>query len=746
MSTNLSSQTLGRNRLATVGNSAPAPSVMPSEPLMESNSHEDRIGGLPTTYKTVKTIERVQHSPIFTEIHQQSSPAGKKLLSDASVSLDKFKTILTEKNAGDHFQKMIASSMQASKHTDLDKLKRSGSSADFRKSLSFTGSSIVAVIQKIVTSSEFRNGMKQLVNILLEIFRLNFGDVSPTAAVDKVVDSLGSTIENSSSSNNDTTNGNNSTTESNVPTESLQQERTRSTGVPRELAPTTSNDNNNDSMIPRSVRDGTYKGKTGIIEVPEDMRTELVEKLKSVVQSFSGREDYQKALDDLLDSMENLARTSTSYASTVKSKGKESVSEADTEWRNALDEARQFLDNLSSSSSFTSILTAIRTFLNDIMSDQDVFPQVRRWWDLIRSVLKNPQYTENHEFKNELQELTENTKGLFTGTHRDNASQVYNTATDYLRGIRDDPTNKDLADSLSTIWADMFLDADGNVVLKKDLLVDLSHAMEILSKKIESITLPPIQRSDDKMDLSISNLQLQCTGLIPKDFHVAFSSNIDIQNLRLDSQIHVSVSQIQIQAHNAHFSLAKKGFSRWRETGDADFAVRGSGLSASLTFAPYVSMDERGMSLTECKVHMGKLRLVLSNTQKHPVWFYSLARWIVQPILKRAICASIEDNIRKLVDPHYDSGNGGDSGTTTVTPAPGPSPTTDVTNSSTTTTDSATAPFKSYFKTMREKMSHIKDSVNVTKSGPSNSTTTTETATGTIQRVSSNNVGSSSSA
>jgi hypothetical protein len=129
-----------------------------------------------TTEEAVHAIDQFKSSGTKREMTGKVSDTGKRIMDDLDNIAGKTQHLLTEKNAGEHFQQMILHAKRATEMTNLQPLKAgSSSSQDVRKSLSFSYSSIVSAVTLIVKSAEFRGSMRELLNIILEIIKFNMG-------------------------------------------------------------------------------------------------------------------------------------------------------------------------------------------------------------------------------------------------------------------------------------------------------------------------------------------------------------------------------------------------------------------------------------------------------------------------------------------------------------------------------------------------------------------------------------------
>ena len=630
---------------------------------------------LPSTESAVDALEHVKTSRTSGEIRNELSDTGKKILDDVNVVLSTTQKMLTEKNAGDDFQKMMRHSKRATDLTNMEKLKSvKGQGSDVKYNMSFSYSSIVSIVKLLVSSSEFRRAAKELVETLVDILKYNLGDSSEETLNQSrnALDSLNADITEANNRDKGTRETLHSivdkvadTVETVVPEETRQNLKERAKNEKNEIQ---EGNKSKRSAARQAVSETmeTMKGKASSMEMTDEHRDLLISRLKQNLKAFQYREDFQRSVDDLIHGLEGLFESTKTYAANQKGKGKDIVpSEAEVEWKEASSHAQNLIENIFGGNSISSVISSIRSFITDLQNDSDLFDKFKRWKEFIQRLIKDPNFVDSDQFRVEARDLADSTKGSLNDHYRGQGEVIVEDMQHFLTGITEDPTNQEFFDSFRQLWNDALFDEYGNLTMKRELASDLSHVLPILSDKIMWIPLPRFEHDDEKVFFQMDDVILQCSGLIPKHFKYRVKLEGDLVVPEVRGDVGVNLSHIQAKSNNITFSLRiKRGFWKFlSDSGKIDFDVYGNGLSFDLNFVPWYQQGEKGLETSRCDIHIDKLRLRLYNTRHD--FLFKMFRPIIQKIVKKQIENLVSKNLRKFIEHGYDSGSGVGEGSST---------------------------------------------------------------------------------
>ena len=145
---------------------------------LRNTMHRVSQGDLPSNQETVGVIASIQDSPALMQARSEMTPQGQKLVDDAVRVLEDLKLVINDKNEGDHLQQAIKHSKTA---VELSNLKAVGSTQAgvdmhlYKSTFVELINAIVELGKLLVTSSEFRNAMSNLADILRDIVNVNTG-------------------------------------------------------------------------------------------------------------------------------------------------------------------------------------------------------------------------------------------------------------------------------------------------------------------------------------------------------------------------------------------------------------------------------------------------------------------------------------------------------------------------------------------------------------------------------------------
>lgn len=616
---------------------------------------------LPSTDDTIRGLEHIKNSPTHQEIESAMSPTGKRLVKDVDGVITVAQKLLHEKNEGDHFQQMLLHAKRAADLTDRETMKTmKGQGGQLTSNLSFSYSSFIDIVKMLISSSEFRSIAKSIISALMDIFKYNMGDSSVNKNALKDARDNFSSVAKGEQSGRDAAHGIVDVVSDTV--DAVVPDRVREevgSSVQPHMSDAAAGDKRKREAMRDAARDSyqAMKNRAYQMEVPQEYKDMLITNLKDSLMAVQKRPDFQKALDNFFQGISNVFESSKDYSKNQLHKGKAVLrqSEAEQEWKTAFDHARILIENIFNSNSLWDVIKAIRVFVEDIQSDNHLLAWFQGWKNFIHAVLRNPEYIESDMFKTEARELADQTNKLVSDRYRGHANEVFDQIKTFMSGAAEDPTNREFIDALRKLWSDACLDDEGNLVLKRELIRDIPRVVSMLSQKMAYIPLPRVEYDTPDSYFLMDNVILNCSGLIPTHMEMDILVRTDLSIPELVSYLTMRVSQIQISAQNVDFSIRKKnGIIRFSETGHMDFSIYGNGLSAELTFVPYIENTDhgvdKGLDLERCNVSIDALDINIYDTERHRLR-YKLFKKPIQKIAKKFISRMISENLTKLLDP-----------------------------------------------------------------------------------------------
>lgn len=633
---------------------------------------------LPPTQDAVDAIERVKTGSTHQQIESQLSTGGKQVLKDLDNVLTIGQKLMTEKNRDDLLQQMVLHAKKATDLSNKEALKSmKGKGTELKLNVSDAYTKFINVVKLLISSGEFRSAMKGLVSVLMDIFKFNMGG----GLLD--VENVRQSSEDVRQEFHGVMTGDNSardaahrtvdiiadTTNKMVP-DSIKEDI--SSSVRPHVDDAAEGSLSKSEATRRGIRDtfDVVKSRMGNMQVSDQHKEELFNRLRSNMLKFQARQDYKNALNDLFTAMNNVLETSKSYSKDQIDKGKMAVmeSDADKEWKAAFDQARQLVENIFNGKSLSSIIDAVKTFAKDIREDNLLLAWFQGWKNFVQKMLSDEEFVQSDRFRNEAKQLSEQTTTVLRDKYRDHATNMVNEFKNFITGIAEDPSNKEFMESIRKLWADVCLDDNGNLTFKRELLDDVARVIPILADKVAYLPLPRIDYDGPDYSCMMNNVVLKCNGVIPTHVNVNMQIGTDLSVPEIDSQVTLSFSHVQVSAQEIEFEVRKKTrFFKFHEHGQLNFDIRNRGLSAELVFQPWLQKThdgtQKGLDLKTCNVKIDGFRLHIYNADNHHL-LYTLFKGMIAKMVKRTLQRTISDNLRQLLDPNAppkDSGTDGKS-------------------------------------------------------------------------------------
>jgi hypothetical protein len=633
----------------------------------------------PSTDSVVESLEHMKESPTNASVDEKMSDTGKRVHHDILNLSTATQRLIAEKNRdetrhrNDLLQNMIAHATNAAKLT-RDELAKASSTADvgsaeeMRSHLTFAYMNLVTIIKMFVTSSEFRTLAKGLIGILMDIFKYNLGD-SDAVHSQSVAESSGRDLAHRAVD---------------VVADTTDRAMTKDP-VAEEFSSDGSPHSNEES---RSEKNAYAQMKERIyrFEVPQEHKEELLNRLKDNLELFQNRPNYQNTLEEFLNDVSNFVQATKCYSKNRMETGSTAIkqSKADSEWKEAFAYARSLLEQLFNSS-LDPVISTWKAFYKDIMDDDSLYTWFQGWMALVKAMLHDAQYVKSEQFKQDAQILSQETRKALGDNYRDHAETFHYELSAFVSNVGQDPTTQDFIDQLRILWEDAFLDDNGNLTIKSELLDDLARIIPVLSDKIMFVPLPKYENDGDDLYIFLDQVVLNCKKLIPTHIKFGTTGTVNFSSPpSVDALLTLYVNQVQASANNAAFSFEKKtGMWKFGDSGRMDFDLYGDGLSLDLRLRPWMQRTpngtEKGFDVVVCDVKLDKLNLRFHDMQNH-TWRYKIFRRLIQRKVKKQLGTILSGAVRNLLDPNVPNDDNQD-GAATSSPSHVPIPSSALTTS-----------------------------------------------------------------
>lgn len=640
--------------------------------LENLNANPDRM---PTTTSTVSTLHSVRTSDTFDRVQSGvRTDAGRKVVTDVQNLIAHTERLIENKNVPDELREAVAHLHRGQELMDKEALKASGASGDVTQTLKTSVSQFIDIVKLLVTQSEFREAAMSLLQVLFKILGFNFNmDLSlPSGSTfHEGRDNLHHVTQNfmhGESTLRDTLHGYvdalADTTEHIVPTPLQEKAVTAASGHARRISA-------GDVSAYQASREAargalqSAREKKNTFEIPEEHRQEAVETLRSALRTIRSKEEYSRAVENLLNQFDQLVQHGSVYKSTVVGKGKRAVtSDAQSEFMSAWEVCKRLLEKFANGMSLGTVIEAIQEFAREIANNETLFNLFQDWKRFLLSSLKEPEFINQDTYLNDAGILARTTKDTLKQDHRNSAQTMLDRLSDFFGGFSADPDNRQVADDLKTLLSDIFYDESGNLVIKTDLVHDLGAIFPILGDSLANVPLPPLEYENDQWYIKVENVVLHCTGILPKYMNFNTGATIDMDQKAVNGNVTLDISRIQVSLQNAKFTYRKKtGFFKIEDTGMIDAHIYNRGLYARINLVPYWRNGVKGFDVDEATAAVDQLDLRIHDTKNHHL-LYKLARGPAKRMARKQINSYLSTHLRDAVNSWSGIGTGGGSDVT----------------------------------------------------------------------------------
>jgi len=621
-------------------------------------------GKLPTTEAIAESIDRAVGSQSLQETEASMSPGGRKAVEDMKKTMVAGKEVLLEKNPDDQLQKVVLHGSKviggatAVKDHDLASKHLSGTS----NLTSQAARRLMDLGRLVVSSSEFRNLIRDFRNLIQDALSASLSAVGPDEGEDVTVSEVSGKME--------------------------QEEPADVSKVARERVPDLYHQAHQ-SVEPVVIR--YSRGETSATEAARTLasqaaettrvaglaakdtllsperRDQLIERLRAIIMEIQAHPEFQNGTDELLDLVKEIAmRTTVFVEATVDATAAEAEKHSQ-ELAEARRATRQLVENFCGGKSIEPLKTAIIAFGDDIANDERLTTYFHEGNVFLRRAVREPGYATSDQFKEDSQDLLDRGREVFTDKHMDNLNNVWRQMVELFEGAARDRTINNFTSNLSELMSDLFLDQYGQPTVKFDIIRDFARLLPLIAEKLEYIPVPRLEGSDTEMDYSLDNMVLRCTNLVPRQLHlrtdttirmtppVPYGDRVQSQHKRgefhITNHVNISLTEIRADSRDVSFYFKKKtGVVQLSDYGTFDIIIPDKGLSIYLTLVTTEDgseLKDHAFRIERADAEVNKLKLNVRAT-KHDILFKVLNPVITRQA-KKAVEGALSERLQNLL-------------------------------------------------------------------------------------------------
>lgn len=415
----------------------------------------------------------------------------------------------------------------------------------------------------------------------------------------------------------------------------------------------TSEEDKQKARVRRDQMNNYLKGK-----MPEERREQTIWRLKKMVVEIQGHQDYQRAIETLL----NLAEQYSGHGRDLGAQGKGSVQGAhqNDALQTAEADLKTLLERFANNTSFDDLIESI----NQVYKDADQDPELRNWFtrmnQFIRKTLQQQGFILDDRCNEEWNQLYDDGHHLLRGRYRGHTDRIADEFKFIGEQFDSDPQNKQFADSVNKLFLDLGQDENGQTTFKPHLLKDLSDViLPAIFENVRYIPIPRIEYSDPMVDAVVENLVIEGDNLAPNSLEFGSDNywrwgrkSISSKN---KNKVMLSVSGVQMDLRDVSYYIKRKqGFPSITDKGVMDIFMGGSGFSFK------VEMETADKARDHAQTHFFKVTKVESDIKNLQIkmkksnhkllfnMFKPLLLKVMRPVIQRVLEKQIKDSANQL--------------------------------------------------------------------------------------------------
>ncbi|KAI3649058.1 hypothetical protein MP228_006912 [Amoeboaphelidium protococcarum] len=396
------------------------------------------------------------------------------------------------------------------------------------------------------------------------------------------------------------------------------------------------------------ARDSAQKAqgvaKTHAKELKRELRPkldELIAQLKAALLRLHSRDNFQRAVDKLLELYNEVALRLSSVVD--NSKAQVSVpSDAERHMQIARQKAIEVIENFTNYSLSTMVdaYTELQTIARN---DTDGKVWFDRLVAMITLMLKDSEYVEQEQFRADTEALSRDAE-WYAMKYRQPVNTIMQESSNMFQSLLGDRLVRQYAADWNDLMVTLFLDQDGTPTIKPELIGDIPRLVKFVLDRISVIPIDQVQGSDDQMDYYVDHINIAAAGLTPDDAYLSSESHVHMREGTSSTTVTLDFTVPEILANDIRFWYHKKSFPKMSDSGLLDMKIANIDCRLVITLLPWLNEDVYRIDTCHFKVHTVNLKF---EEAKHKTLYK-----IFNPIMTGRIKSNIQDSLEKNV---YDS-------------------------------------------------------------------------------------------
>ncbi|KAK9467998.1 hypothetical protein V1512DRAFT_124806 [Lipomyces arxii] len=385
-------------------------------------------------------------------------------------------------------------------------------------------------------------------------------------------------------------------------------------------------------------------------KIPEERRDKIILRLKKMVVEIQGHQNYQNAIDSLLELAENYSGYTNTQANKTAGKAKK-LGEND-HLQQTQSNLKLLIERFANNSSLDDLIAVFNDLYADASNDSTLMGWFQTLDTYIRKVLKQKGFILTDAATDEFHELSYRGKEIFSNNYKDYGPRFTDEFNYLMSQFANDPLNKDFGNSMTTMFNDLGTNESGSVTFKPRLVKDITNVIlpEML-EKVRYVPLPRIEYTDHMIDVVVENLILESSNLMPNLLEIRNRSYMKWGRQAIESKKYgsfmVNASGIQCDLKDVSYYVNKKsGFPSITDLGIADLFLGYEGFSFAIQLSvadpksrnKFFQVDDVTVSLKHLNIKLKK--------SKHKILF-AFFKPILLSVMKPAVKVILERQIRK---------------------------------------------------------------------------------------------------
>ncbi|ORX75933.1 hypothetical protein K493DRAFT_246805 [Basidiobolus meristosporus CBS 931.73] len=388
-----------------------------------------------------------------------------------------------------------------------------------------------------------------------------------------------------------------------------------------------------------------------------DQRTHLIQRVKAIFREVQGNPDFQMAVDELLSVLSGLKDHGRHVTSSAKetTAAKHEVAQDDLSIARA--NAKELVENFAGQKSLDPLFDSVRVLLNKANQDHDLAELLRDIKTFVHRSIREYDYVDRPGYTDDANRIVERGHSIVENRYRGLVAQISDELSNFNAALKQDKTSKRFVQDLEAFTKDLFMDEFGKPTFKYDLVKDFARLIPIIAEKMDYVPLPRVEQSDEKLDVVLDNVVIQCSNILPKFVHINTQTVVDTnlkaeQNLR--NKVYIKLSNVQVKVRDAAFYYRKKTFPKMTDVGymDVDMPEEGIELDLLLNVSPEKGKKAHLYEVLDCNTRVHDLKLKIHGT-RHSTTYKLLAPFInskVKKVIQQMVPMKLSEMLVDLDD------------------------------------------------------------------------------------------------